>query len=362
MYSKGSLFNKPILNYMKTYILLFVLACKAVTSMAQDNDNRTPYLTKSLANDAINSVVVNTSAGGIAVSGRSGEAPRVEVYIRGNNNRELSKEEIKKRLDEDYDLTIDVANHEVRANAKAKHEQSDWKRSISISFKIFVPQQTSTTLRTSGGGIRLDNLKGNQNFTTSGGGLQVDRLSGMIRGVTSGGGIQVSNSDDNINLETSGGGIIAKSCSGKIRLETSGGGLQLENLKGTINATTSGGGVQGNNITGELVTSTSGGGIDLNQMDCSLNASTSAGSLHVQMKQVGKYLKLEASSGNISLELPLKQGLDLDITGDRINQHPKTISGFSGEWEKDRIKGSVNGGGIPVRADASSGKVSVSFN
>jgi hypothetical protein len=362
MGSKGSLFNKPILNYMKTYFLLFVLACKAVTSMAQDNDNRTPYLTKSLANDAINSVVVNTSAGGIAVSGRSGEAARVEVYIRGNNNRELSKEEIKKRLDEDYDLSIDVVNHEVRANAKAKHEQSDWKRSISISFKIFVPQQTSTTLRTSGGGIRLDNLKGNQNFTTSGGGLQVDRLSGMIRGVTSGGGILVSNSDNNINLETSGGGIIAKNCSGKIRLETSGGGLQLESLKGNINATTSGGGVQGNNITGELVTSTSGGGIDLNQMDCSLNASTSAGSLHVQMKQVGKYLKLEASSGNISMELPLKQGLDLDISGDRINQHPKTISGFSGTWDKDRIKGSVNGGGIPVRADASSGNVNVSFN
>lgn len=353
---------KPNLSYMKPYFLLFVLACKAITATAQDSDNRTPYLTKSLASDAINSVVVNTSAGGISVSGRSGEAPRVEVYIRGNNNRELSKEEIKKRLDEDYDLSIDVVNHEVRANAKAKHDHTDWRQSISISFKIFVPQQTSTMLRTSGGGIRLDNLKGNQNFTTSGGGLQVDKLSGMIKGVTSGGGIQVSNSDDNINLETSGGGIIAKNCSGKIRLETSGGGLQLEGLKGNINATTSGGGVQGNNITGELITSTSGGGIDLKQMDCSLSASTSAGSLHAQMKQVGKYLKLEASSGNIDLQLPLKQGLDLDISGDRVNQHPTTISNFSGAWEKDRIKGSVNGGGIPVKADASSGNINVSFN
>ena len=347
---------------MKTYLLLFVLACKTVTSMAQDNDNRTPYMTKSLANDAINSVIVNTSGGGITISGRSGESPRVEVYIRGNNNRELTKEEIKKRLDEDYDLSINVANHEVRAEAKNKRNNNDWRRSISISFIIYVPQQTSTKLQTSGGGIRLDNLKGNQNFTTSGGGLQIDRLSGTIRGVTSGGGILVSNSDEDINLETSGGGIIAKNCSGKIRLETSGGGLQLDDLKGNINANTSGGGIRGNNITGELVTSTSGGGIDLNQMACSLNASTSAGSLHVQMKQVGKYLKLEASSGNIDLDLPLKQGLDLDITGDRINQHPKTISGFSGAWEKDRIKGSVNGGGIPVRADASSGNVNVSFN
>lgn len=347
---------------MKTYLLLFVLACSAVVATAQDNDNTPPYLTKSLANNAINSVVVNTSAGGINVSGRSGEAPRVEVYIKGNNGRQLSKEEIKKRLDEDYDLSVSVSGHEVRAIAKNKHNFSNWKKSISISFKIYVPEQTATDLRTSGGGIILDNLKGNETFTTSGGGLMINKVSGTIRGETSGGGIIVSNSDNDINLETSGGGIIAKNCSGKIKLETSGGGIQLANLRGTISAHTSGGGVQGNNITGELITSTSGGGIDLKQMDCSLNASTSAGSLYAQMKKVGKYLKLEASSGNIDMELPLKQGLDLDISGDAINQSPSKISGFSGQWEKDRIKGKVNGGGIPVSADASSGNVNVKFN
>jgi len=344
---------------MKTYFLLFALACSTTAVMAQD-DSRTPYLTKSLSSDAINRVVVNTSAGGILVSGRSGEAARVEVYIKGNNGRELSKEEIKKRLDEDYDLSVSVTGHEVRAIAKNKHNFSDWKRQMSISFKIYVPEQTSTDLKTSGGGISLDNLKGNESFTTSGGGLQIDRLSGIVRGETSGGGIHVSNSGNDINLETSGGGIVAKNCTGKIKLETSGGGLQLDNLNGNINANTSGGGVQGNNITGELITSTSGGGIDLRQMDCSLNASTSAGSLHAQMKRVGKYLKLDVSSGNIDLELPLKQGLSLDIRGDRINSGK--ISGFNGEWEKDHVRGTVNGGGASVSADASSGNVNVKFN
>jgi hypothetical protein len=346
---------------MKTCILLLFLACQTVVSLAQD-DEKTPYLTKSLANDAINSVVVSTSAGGIMVSGQPGQAPRVEVYIKGNNGRELSKEEIKKRLAEDYDLSVTVNGHEVHAVAKSKHDFSNWRNSISISFKIYTPQQVSTDLKTSGGGIRLDNLKGNENFTTSGGGLQIDRLSGMIHGRTSGGGIQVSNSSENIDLETSGGGIIAKNCTGKIRLETSGGGLQLEDLKGTINARTSGGGVEGRNIEGELITGTSGGGIDLKQMNCSLNASTSAGSLHAQMKQVGKYLKLDASSGDIDLELPLKQGLNLNLNAGRVNQHPWKLSDFSGEWEKDHIKGTVNGGGAPVNADASSGNINVKFN
>ncbi|HTD98248.1 MAG TPA: DUF4097 family beta strand repeat-containing protein [Mucilaginibacter sp.] len=348
---------------MKTYILLLFLACQTAVSLAQDGDNKTPYLTKSLASDAINSVVVNTSAGGITVSGKSGEQPRVEVYVKGNNNRQLSNEEIKKRLDEDYELSVSISGHEVRAIAKNKHDGNfDWRRGLSISFKIYVPQNVNTNLRTSGGGIRLDNLKGNEDFSTSGGGLQIDRLSGTIHGNTSGGGINVSNSSDNIDLQTSGGGITASNCTGKIKLETSGGGLRLNNLKGDIRAHTSGGGIEGSNIEGELITGTSGGGIDLRQMNCSLDANTSAGSLRVQMIKVGKYLKLDASSGNIEVELPLKQGLDLNMRADRINQHPSSISDFSGQWDKEHIHGSVNGGGIPVHADASSGNINVKFN
>ena len=347
---------------MKTYLTLFIVVCQSVVALAQDNDNKTPYLTKSLANDAINSVVVTTSAGGIAVSGKSGEAPRVEVYIKGNNDKELSKEEIQKRLDEYYNLDISVTGHEVRAIVKNKHDGGDWdwKKGLSISFKIYVPQQSNTQLTTSGGGISLDNLSGTEDFKTSGGGLSIDKLSGKIHGVTSGGGILVSNSSETIDLSTSGGGIVAKNCDGDIKLHTSGGGLKLEYLKGTIHAYTSGGGVEGDNIEGELITSTSGGGIDLKDMDCSLSASTSAGSLNAQMKQVGKYLKLASSAGNINIELPAKQGLDLDLRGDKVNQ--SQFNGFNGDWDKDHVKGTVNGGGAPVTAGASSGDINIKFN
>jgi hypothetical protein len=347
---------------MKTYLTLFIIACQSAVALAQNNENKTPYLTKSLSHDAINNVIVSTVAGGITVSGAAGEAPRIEVYIKGNNNRELSKEEIQKRLAEDYDMTIDVNGHELNAVVKTKHNFNNWHNQLSISFKIYVPQQVSTDLKTSGGGIHLDNLKGTETFKTSGGGLQIDRLSGTIRGVTSGGGIEVSNSNEDIDLKTSGGGIIARNCNGKIELVTSGGGLVLENLKGTIGARTSGGGVEGKNIEGELNTSTSGGGIDLKHMSCSLDAATSAGNLNAQMDKVGKYLRLNASSGSMDLELPLKQGMNLNLRAQRINPHPDKISGFSGEWDKEHISGTVNGGGSEVQAHASSGDINVKFN
>jgi len=345
---------------MKTFLTLFIAACQSVVALAQDNDNKTPYLTKSLANDAISSVVVSTSAGGIMVSGRSGEAPRVEVYIKGNNGHELTKEEIQKRLEEDYDMNISVNGHELSAVVKTKHNMEEWRHGMSISFKIYVPQQVSTDLRTSGGGISLDNLKGNETFTTSGGGLNIDNLSGTIHGRTSGGGIDVSNSSEDIDLVTSGGGIVAKNCDGKIRLITSGGGLVLEELKGTITAHTSGGGIEGNNIEGELITGTSGGGIDLKHMSCSLEATTSGGNLDAEITKVGKYLKLHASAGDINLRLPAKQGLDLSLSAERISDN--IADGFKGEWNKRHVDGSVNGGGIPVNADASSGDINVRFN
>jgi len=344
---------------MKTYLTLFIVACQSMVVLAQDGENKTPYLTKSLAGDAISSVIVTTSAGGISVSGATGQEPRVEVYIQGNNGRKLSKEEIKRRLEEDYDMNIEVNGHELIATVKNRHDFSNWRESMSISFKIFVPEHVSTELKTSGGGISLDNLKGNETFTTSGGGLAINRLSGMIHGHTSGGGIDVSNSSEDIDLTTSGGGIVAKNCSGKIRLSTSGGGLVLEDLKGDINAHTSGGGVEGNHIEGELVTHTSGGGIDLKHMSCSLDANTSAGDLNAQMDQVGKYLKLNATSGGIALRLPAKQGLDLNLNAGRIND--QIANGFKGEWNNRHVDGSVNGGGIPVSAHAD-GYIDVNFN
>lgn len=337
---------------MKRIFTLCIAACCSTVALAQHNDD-TPYLTKSLANDAISNVVVSTSAGGIVVSGQSGQAPRVEVYIKGNNNRQLSKEEIKKRLDEDYDMSVTVSGHEVSAIAKNKHNHIDGRNGLSISFKVYVPEQVSTDLNTSGGGIQLDNLRGKETFNTSGGGLIINALSGTIHGRTSGGGIQVSNSIDEIDLETSGGGIQAKNCKGNIKLVTSGGGIQFKNLDGTINAHTSGGGIEGKHISGELITGTSGGGIALTGMDCSLDATTSAGNLYVQMNHAGKYIKLNASAGNIALKLPARQGFDLDLDAEHISD--KVTVNFKGTWDKHNVSGSVNGGGTKVDVHSNNG-------
>lgn len=344
---------------MKAYIILFALVLQGVFAMAQDN--KTPYLTKSLANDGIKKAYVSTSGGSITVSGASGQEPRIEVYITGNNGFTPSNDEIKKRLDADYTLEIDVTGGELHALAKRKHDNGDWdwRRQLNIAFKVYVPQNTTTNLETSGGSIHLDNLNGEEKFETSGGSLHIDRLTGSIHGRTSGGSISVSDSKDDIDLETSGGSVHANNCSGTIRLETSGGSLNLDDLDGKVNAETSGGSVHGHNIKGDLRTGTSGGSIDLSGLACSLDTYTSGGSIHVQMDQVSKFVKIDASGGHVDLQLPSKQGYDLDLHAEKVTAD---LGGnFSGTKEKDNIEGKLNGGGASVKVDGSN-RVNLTLN
>lgn len=340
---------------MKKLFSLFLGVLLINTAFAQDKE--TPYFVKTYKSSEMKNLYVLTSGGGISVTGMEGDEARVEIYVRSNNGiNKLSKEEIEDRL-KDYELSIKKDGETINCIAKRKNESgwNDWKNGLNISFKIYSPEKISTDLVTSGGGITLKNLTGNLNFTTSGGGLRLQDLGGNVKGRTSGGGIHINGCRDMIDVSTSGGGIDADNCKGDVRLSTSGGGLVLKNLDGTIKATTSGGGVRAEGIKGDFVTSTSGGSIHLEDMMASIKASTSGGGITADIKSFGKYLSLSTSAGSIHVNMPMDKGMDLDLDGNRV-KIPE-IKNFSGRIEKDRVRGSVNGGGIAVSMDANSGGI-----
>ncbi|PWT73207.1 MAG: hypothetical protein C5B59_13965 [Bacteroidetes bacterium] len=343
---------------MKKYLFIPFLALATTVGFAQTSN--TPYMTKPLSNEAIKEVEAKTQGGNISVTGGNNSDARIEVYITPNGNEgSLSKDEIKKRLDENYEMNISASGGKLKAITKAKERDMNWKRALNVSYRIYVPQSVSTDLSTSGGNIKLLNLSGTQDFRTSGGNLSVDKISGKITGETSGGNIVVSGSKDNIDLETSGGNVEASDCSGKISLKTSGGSLTLKNLNGTVTATTSGGSVKGESVIGELSAHTSGGNVNLQEMSCSIDASTSGGNIDVAVKEPSQFVKLHNSGGNIDLEIPKGKGYDLKLFGDKIKT--ETLANFSGSMEEKSLTGKLNGGGIPIHVDAGSGRVSLSF-
>ncbi|HVV02690.1 MAG TPA: DUF4097 family beta strand repeat-containing protein [Puia sp.] len=345
---------------MKKLYLVLLVGFQVYMASAQDSGRSPLYLQKPLSGLSIQQVAAETSGGNISVSGVPDNEARLEVYIRDNRGQDLSKEEIRKRLDEQFDLIITTDDHKLHVAARPKHDRINWNRSLSISFKVYVPENVSTVLRTSGGNITLKKLNGpNQDFRTSGGNMDIDQVSGKINGRTSGGNINISDAKDQIDLGTSGGNIEATHCEGNMHLTTSGGELKLRLLKGSIRATTSGGNVKGEVIEGELIARTSGGNIRFTDLACSLNGVTSGGDINVSFKELGKYIELNNSSGDVNVQLPQGKGLNLQISADRVKS--STLSNFSGKMDEKHIEGTLNGGGIPVKIDTNSGDVTLTF-
>lgn len=354
---------------MKRYQFLLTLFSAGVFSLTtlagnpaarknDRNDDRSPYQTKTFSGN-INAVRAETSGGSLTVEGGTDRNAKVEMFVRANNgNDNLDKAEIEERL-RDYDVSIAQEGSTIVAIAKRRgNNNRDWKRSLSISFKFYTPRAVATDLRTSGGSISLSELSGKQRFRTSGGSLSLTDVEGDIDGQTSGGSIHLDRcrTKDRMDLQTSGGSIEARASSGNMRLHTSGGSIRLTDLKGDIDAQTSGGSVQGSDLTGEIKAGTSGGSVRLANVSGSVDASTSAGSVDVSIVKLGEYVRLSTSVGNVNVRMPLEKGITLNLSGNRIKI---PLNNFNGDTEKDRIKGTLNGGGVAVNISAGNGNVYV---
>jgi hypothetical protein len=344
-------------------MLFFMLAIMVTPALrAQSSDEREPFLTKSFSNGTIQQVNSETQGGNITVTAVAASQAHVEMYVwpNGGSDRQMpSKAEIQKQLDELYTIDISLTGGKLTATAKSKDHFMHWTNALNISFKLYVPQQVSTDLHTSGGNISLEGVSGTQDFTTSGGNLDVDHVTGTINGKTSGGNIVVNNSSDQIDLTTSGGNIEADHCKGKLSLRTSGGNLSLKSLQGRTEATTSGGSVWAEQIGGELTAHTSGGDITMNNLTCSLETSTSGGNIDVSISTLGQYVTIHNSGGSVNLSLPAGKGISLRLHADHVSVN--ALNNFSGTSDEHKIEGTLNGGGIPVHVDGGSGNIDLTL-
>lgn len=333
--------------------MFFLVVLWMASSTEAQDWKKEPYLTKSLAGAGINRVEVTTSGGNITVQEGSNE--RAEVYLSPNNYRSgtnYSREELQSRLNEHYELELRIDGKTLYASAKPRKNIRNWDRAVSVSFVVYVSQNVSSRLNTSGGNIGIYGLTGNQDFTTSGGNLNLERLKGTIKGRTSGGNIQAKSISDQVDLTTSGGNITVTEGKGAMHLSTSGGNVTLQGLEGKIHASTSGGNVRGETVRGDLTATTSGGSIRFTQLRCALNASTSGGNIDVAFTDLTGDIRVSNSGGGIGITVPSGKGMDIHLRGSRVKTG--TLTNFSGKVEEDEVVGKVNGGGYQVSAKGNS--------
>jgi DUF4097 and DUF4098 domain-containing protein YvlB len=334
---------------MKNIAFTFILAASCLALQAQHAESDYLYTTKSFKDASPKKIVVGTSHGNISVSDVPASQTRVEMYVHSSNgNQELSKQEIQKKLDQDYILEISLSGDVLNASARQKKEIFLNENGLSISFVIYAPKTASNTLKTSHGNIDLTGFEGSQDVETSHGNLTISKITGKLVGQTSHGNVSVTDCNNDIDVSTSHGDITGRNCDGTIRLITSHGNIDLRDLKGKVRAGTSHGNVSGNTIGGELTASTSHGDVSLDGMSSSINASTDHGNISLSAVSITGEIVMNNGNGNISLDLPKGKGLDLDLQGREVSVDE--LQNFTGTKEKDLVKGSTNGGGIKVSA------------
>lgn len=308
------------LLFLLPAFLLLNAACAA--GLEQTGE---PYRIEEFSMDGPGNLNVQTSGGSIQVASHEGNTVRVEMHVRLGNKRNPSDEAIREAL-EDYEIDISQSSNTVSAIAKRDNSVSGWfgsSNNSSVSFTVYVPQSISCNLNTSGGSISLEGVNGVQEVKTSGGSLTLKRIEGEMNARTSGGSIKIENYYGVLDAHTSGGSIKLNEAKGLLSVHTSGGSITLDNVSGSVEAKTSGGGIKAN------------------------------------LLALDKHLTLKTSGGSITATLPAGMGLDLDLKGNRVNTK---LMNFNGEAEKDRIIGSMNGGGIPVVMSTSGGSVNLQYH
>jgi DUF4097 and DUF4098 domain-containing protein YvlB len=337
-------------------ITLFLMFLSGIT-FAQVNWTDEPIILKQIKGPTIRSVSVKTLSGNIAVIGTN-EQPSIEVYVDAINEATPSKAELRRLIAQDYAIDMMVRDHQLIVSATCKYGDSNWKKAISISFKIFVPNSVVCNLTSKTGSVSLVNLGGNQTFDTNGA-VNLEKISGIVKGRTGNGDINLSNSGPDIDISTGGGDIVAMNCQGKLKLKTDKGAINLSRLRGTIDATTILGNIQSDEIDGTFNTETTAGDITLKRMSCHLSAKTASGTINAELSKACKSIKLSAAEGDANIILSSRDGFNLNCEGKSITgDMPKK---FSGTNDGKKLSGAVYGGGVPVEVHAISGEVKVQF-
>lgn len=325
---------------VKTYTMIAVLvAMLSCHGFAQGG--KTPTITKIFELNQPGTLNSKSSGGGIMVKTHNEGKVEIQVFIRKNGKILSPSDPLVAEVLEDFDLEIEKNGSVINANAERK-TNFNLLNNVGIYFTIIVPREMSCNVSSSGGGLKISGVEGTHNFKSSGGSVYLENTTGTTKAKSSGGKVKVTNHNGDIRLSSSGGGVTLEEAHGSVYAHSSGGGVHLKNIHGDVDAGSSGGGVS---VSGE----------------CGyVKAKSSGGSVHVNISNLNKELYLKARGGGIDaiIQNGDELGLDLDLSSSRVKIE---LQNFSGRSEKDRVKGTMNEGGIPVYMHASGGSVKVRY-
>jgi DUF4097 and DUF4098 domain-containing protein YvlB len=230
---------------------------------------------------------------------------------------------------------IDVEGNVVRLRPPA---DADELRAVTVSYDVRVPRDTRIVIGTDSGDVTVDDVTARVLVTTQsssvtlasiGGPSEVKSGSGAVAVDRASGGLRVATQSSAITLRGLRGALDARTQSGAVKVAFAG--------PGTADVETGSSAIQISGLSGGLAVRTESGRVEVqgNPTDA-WNVTTGSSLIDVAFEPAARFT-LEASSRSSSVRL---QGLAVD-----------------GVTAKERVSGTVGGGGPTVRLASRSGQI-----
>ena len=281
-------------------------------------DYEDPFQVKEFILDGPGMLNVFTPNGNIEVEHVSNSNKvRVELYV----DRGYAFWSNTKNLD-NYRINIFQRGNEIVASVEPKTKSTGlFSDQMTFSYKIFVPEQMSSSLTTTGGHIDLEGVQGTHVIKSGGGNINARDITGNIKASTSGGNIDIHSSEGKIFVFTDGGNITADDNTGELRLQAKAGWIKARRISGT------------------LVSSADAGDIEASFLNVSIG------------------ILANTTTGDIDISIPGGFGYDLVLRGSQVNI--PSGSTFEGTKRSNFVEGTFNEGGARLNLETRTGTVTL---
>lgn len=311
------------MNTRPIFPILFLFAFFQLgLTEAFSQDNKEPFRTERFSISEGTTLETELSGSSIAIERGNVSEMVVHMFLKKNGEYFLESDSETQDFLEDFDVDVHQSGKTVTISAKPKSNFNfSWGSKPSLSFLVITPGDLDTHIRTSGGSVSLQQINGTHDLASSGGS------------------IRVADSKGEVISKSSGGSISLTDFVGQVDVRTSGGSIKIEGLEG------------------DLIASTSGGGMSLSHISGSIDASSSGGSIKASLDRVDGDMNFKSSGGSIQVALTDNAKFDIEVRGGGIRSD---LDHFNGTITKDKISGSVNGGGPAISMQSSGGSIRVS--
>jgi hypothetical protein len=178
-------------------------------------------------------LTVQGTNGGINVEGQARGDVEILAKVTANADTQARAREIVRAI------SLNPTLERVEAEGPRGMEDGEgW----SVSYRLAVPRALNVALRTTNGGITIQDLESSVEFNTTNGGVKLMRVDGRVRGQTTNGGVDVeldgpSWQGEGLDVQTTNGGVrlvVPENYSAQLEARTSNGGVSID-VPGTVN-------------------------------------------------------------------------------------------------------------------------------